>query len=57
MTEHPAAPNLLLPATTTTDYDAVHAAVASSILCENFLYWYQDPVTSTESGPLDWSSI
>ena len=28
MTEHPAAPNLLLPATTTTDYDAVHAAVA-----------------------------
>ena len=28
MTEHPAAPGLLLPATTTTDHDAVHAAVA-----------------------------
>jgi creatinine amidohydrolase len=28
MTEHPAPPGLLLPATTTTDHDAVHAAVA-----------------------------
>lgn len=28
MTEHPAAPGLLLPATTTTDHDEVHAAVA-----------------------------
>lgn len=28
MTEHPPAPGLLLPATTTTDYDEVHAAVA-----------------------------
>ena len=28
MTEHPAAPRLLLPATTTTDHDEVHAAVA-----------------------------
>jgi creatinine amidohydrolase len=28
MTEHPAAPGLLLPATTTTDHDAIHAAVA-----------------------------
>jgi creatinine amidohydrolase len=28
MTEHPAAPGRLLPATTTTDHDAVHAAVA-----------------------------
>src|ERR1700757_496408 len=27
MTEHPPAPGLLLPATTTTDHDAVHAAV------------------------------
>jgi creatinine amidohydrolase len=28
MTQHPATPGLLLPATTTTDHDAVHAAVA-----------------------------
>jgi creatinine amidohydrolase len=28
MTEHPAAPGLLLPATTTTDHDTVHAPVA-----------------------------
>jgi creatinine amidohydrolase len=28
MTEHPAPPGLLLPATTTTDHDAVRAAVA-----------------------------
>ena len=28
MTEHPAVPGLLLPATTTTDHDTVHAAVA-----------------------------
>ncbi len=28
MTEHPAMPGLFLPATTTTDHDTVHAAVA-----------------------------